>query len=85
MWLHVYAIVSVIPSRSARKPSCLEIENLSSSGHLVNTTAKQVISRRAWKDENSYEIYKSELLFFIVKYANLYKVKSLKFSYFDVR
>ena len=35
------------------------MENLSSSAHVVHTTAKQVISRRR-KDENGYEMFKNE-------------------------
>ena len=55
-----------------------KIEHLSSYAHVVHTTVKQVISRRG-KSENVCEMYKNEntrakraeLLFFIVKYANL--------------
>ena len=54
-----------------------KIEHLSSYAHVVHTTAKQVISRRR-KNENVFKMSKNarakraKLLFFIVKYANLW-------------
>ena len=55
-----------------------KIEHLSSYGHVVNTPAKPVISRRR-KNENVGEMSKmkiarakrAKLLFFTIKYANL--------------
>ena len=52
---------------------------MSSYGHVVRTTAKQVISRRR-KNENVCEMSKmktarakrAKLLFFTIKYANLW-------------
>ena len=54
-----------------------KIEHLSSYAHVVHTSAKQVISRRR-KNENVYKMSKNarakraKILFFIVKYANLW-------------
>ena len=56
-----------------------KIEHMSSYAHLVHTTAKQVISRRR-KNENVFKMSKkknarakrAKILFFIVKYANLW-------------
>ena len=56
-----------------------KIEHLSSYAHVVHTTAKQVISRRT-KNEKVFEMSKMkntrakpvQLMFFIVKYANLW-------------
>lgn len=89
------AIISVTPSRSARKPSCLEIENLSSSVHLVNTTAKQVAFRVVdWTRTTATKYTKVNSCFSLLNMQictlspwlhKLPKVKSLKFSYFDVR
>ena len=56
-----------------------KIEHLSSYAYVVHTTAKQVISRRR-KNENVFKCQKmknarakrAKILFFIVKYANLW-------------
>ena len=54
-----------------------KIEHLSSYAHVVHITLKQVISRRG-KNENVFKIMKNarakraKILFFIVKYANLW-------------
>ena len=57
-----------------------KIEHLSSYAHVVHTTAKQVISRRR-KNENvrakcqkikNARAKRAKILFFIVKYANLW-------------
>ena len=55
------------------------MEHLSSFAHVVHTTAKQILSRRR-KNENVFKMSKDEngralrakILFFIVKYANLW-------------
>ena len=56
-----------------------KIEHLSSYAHVVHTTAKPVISRRG-KNEKVFKMSKmknarakrAKLMFFIVKYANLW-------------
>ena len=54
-----------------------KIEHLSSYAHVVHTTAKQVISRRrkneivCQKMKNAHA-KRAKILFFIVKYANLW-------------
>ena len=57
-----------------------KIQHLLSYAHVVHTTAKQIIPRRRKKNENVFKMSKkmknarakrAEILFFIVKYANL--------------
>ena len=73
-----YSGIKLVWATSWKKHKC---EILSLSAHVVHTTAKQVISR--WgKNENDREMYKNEkrgrakrpkLLFFVAKYATLWR------------